>query len=289
VEVSGAEVVALHPMTIPALVSTLASHHSHFAAVIYFVGGYEEGRRLPLEEVIRVAHEHNVPVIVDAAAQLPPVANLWKFTGMGVYVVLFSGGKAIRGPQDTGLILGRTDIIHAARLNGSPHEQAIGRPMKCSKEAIAGFVAALQAFVREGDADDKKNEEVVQRLMKSVSKSPGVRTAHRVFPGHPSIQPNTIPRLYIDLPFSPVRPCDADSVDHGNPMAIVPDSPPTVLAHRLAKGEPGIVVHTSAEGIVINPQTLTLEEVDVVSRRIRDELNAMVNEGIIPRSASAKL
>ena len=103
-------------------------------AIFWFQGAMTGHGDLPLPEVIRVAKDHDIPVIVDAAAQLPPVSNLWHFTvELGAALVVFSGGKDLRGPQSSGLILGRRDLIEACALNGCPNH-SIGRPMKVGKE-----------------------------------------------------------------------------------------------------------------------------------------------------------
>src|SRR5215471_16732993 len=95
------------------------------------------------EDWIRVAHEHGIPCFNDAAADVPPVSNLWTYTQMGFDLVAFSGGKGMRGPQCAGLLLGRKDLIDAARLNNSPNSNAVGRGLKVAKEEIVGMVAAV--------------------------------------------------------------------------------------------------------------------------------------------------
>ena len=108
---------------------------------------------LSLEEVIEVAHARGVPVVLDAAAELPPVGNLTKFVSMGVDLVAFSGGKGVRGPQSTGMLVGRGDLMEAAWENAFSFNKAragIGRPMKVCKEEIVGLICALELFV---DAD----------------------------------------------------------------------------------------------------------------------------------------
>ncbi|MDA1279641.1 MAG: aminotransferase class V-fold PLP-dependent enzyme [Chloroflexi bacterium] len=108
-----------------------------------------------LEETVRVAHARGVPVIVDAAAEVPPRANLSKFHRIGADMVAFSGGKGIGGPQSTGLLAGKADLIEAAVMNSlnldSSHA-AIGRPMKVSKENIVGLVTAIQLFTDSDEA-----------------------------------------------------------------------------------------------------------------------------------------
>src|SRR5690606_2002869 len=88
-----------------------------------------------------------IPTFIDAAADVPPVDNLFKFQKIGFDLITFSGGKMIRGPQSTGLLFGRKDLIEAAKLNHSPYESPIGRPMKVNKEEIFGMYAALKAYL----------------------------------------------------------------------------------------------------------------------------------------------
>lgn len=117
------------------------------AAVVYFAGGHLNRNTLPLEFVIERAHARGVPVIVDAAAQLPPVSNLWHFTrNLGADVAIFSGGKMLRGPQNSGLAVGTETMIRGMQLNGPP-VQRIGRPMKVSKEAMIGLLAAVETYL----------------------------------------------------------------------------------------------------------------------------------------------
>jgi L-seryl-tRNA(Ser) seleniumtransferase len=142
------------------------------AAVAYVADAWA---RPPLPEVVAVAHARGVPVIVDAAAQLPPQSNLQRFIAEGADLVAFSGGKAIGGPQASGILCGRRDLVMAAalqhldmdiffddweppvrlidksRLRGAP-QHGIGRPCKAGKEEVIGLLTALQLFVAEGDA-----------------------------------------------------------------------------------------------------------------------------------------
>jgi uncharacterized pyridoxal phosphate-dependent enzyme len=145
------------------------------------------------EEWIRVAHEHGVPCFNDAAADVPPISNLWNYTQMGFDLVTFSGGKGMRGPQCTGLLLGRKDLIDAARLNNSPNSNSIGRGLKVAKEEIIGMVAAVDWFLAQDDAameaEFKKRADKISGELKKV---PTVET--RVF-----IPPvaNHVPHLLV--------------------------------------------------------------------------------------------
>ena len=98
---------------------------------------------LDFDVVVEIAHARGVPVVVDAASTIPPLDHLRRWIRRGADLVIYSGGKGIRGPQDSGLLAGRADLIEAARANGNPHA-AVGRGMKVSKEAMAGLWMALK-------------------------------------------------------------------------------------------------------------------------------------------------
>jgi len=121
------------------------------AAVYHTLAWFCVREALPLAQVAEVAHRAGVPVIVDAAAEVPPVQNLARFIQEGADLVAFSGGKAMRGPQSSGFLLGTRDLIEACRLNDNPY-MAIGRPMKVSKEEIVGLVKALECYVAKDHA-----------------------------------------------------------------------------------------------------------------------------------------
>lgn len=164
------------------------------AAVLYVPGSHLPQVALPLEQVIDIAHGKGVPVIVDAAAQLPPMENLWHFSrDLGADLVLFSGGKALRGPQGSGLMVGRPDLIEAARQNGAPF-QRWARPMKVSKEDIAGLVAAVTRFMSlDHAALHSAWLQTVDEWRESISEFSGVeaRTQLRNEAGQP------VPRLHV--------------------------------------------------------------------------------------------
>ena len=94
-----------------------------------------------------------MPVIVDAASECPPVSTLTRFWQAGADLIIFSGGKSIMGPQSTGLVIGRKDLIAGCAANGVPFA-TVGRPMKVSREEIIGFMKALELYLardHEGD------------------------------------------------------------------------------------------------------------------------------------------
>lgn len=116
----------------------------------HFFNAAEQGQ-ISREKWIEVAHRHGVPCFNDAAADVPPISNLWNYTQMGFDLVTFSGGKGLRGPQNAGLLLGRKDLIEAATWSNSPHDETVGRGMKVAKEQIVGMVAALDWYLSQTD------------------------------------------------------------------------------------------------------------------------------------------
>ena len=123
-------------------------------AIAYIIAPFfDEG--IGLQQTIEIAHKNNLPVILDAAAELPPRENLTKFISMGVDAVGFSGGKGIGGPQSTGILAGKRELLEAAQLhsfqNLNSTKPAIGRPMKVTKENIIGFITALKLFMEDDE------------------------------------------------------------------------------------------------------------------------------------------
>ena len=138
-------------------VETLAEYEAAFnerTVMAHFYNAAEQGR-ISREDWIRVAHAHGVPCFNDAAADVPPISNLWNYTKMGFDLVTFSGGKGIRGPQNAGLLLGRKDLIAAAAASNNPFD-GVGRGMKVAKEQIVGMVAAVDWFLSQSDAGMEK-------------------------------------------------------------------------------------------------------------------------------------
>lgn len=131
-----------------------AKINEHTTAIFFCAGAHLAGPALSLQKTIEIAEKYSIPVIVDAAAQLPPVSNLWHFTHeMGADLAIFSGGKALRGPQSSGLIVGKREFIEAVRANAAPH-QRLGRGFKASKEEIAGLLTAIEAYLTKDHAAD---------------------------------------------------------------------------------------------------------------------------------------
>lgn len=144
---SGARVVEVGDADETPVYELEGALNENTAAVFYFASALYARASLPLEEVIRIAHGRGVPVVVDAAAQLPPVDNLWRFTQMGADLVIFSGGKTLCGPQDSGLILGRADLIEDCIRFGAP-AHGVCRSGKISREAMAGLYTAIKLYLQ---------------------------------------------------------------------------------------------------------------------------------------------
>src|SRR5215475_3216752 len=128
--------------------------------------------KISREDWIRVAHQHNVPCFNDAAADVPPISNLWNYTQMGFDLVTFSGGKGLRDQKCTGLLLGKKELIEAAKKNNSPNSNTIGRGMKVAKEEIVGLVAAVDWFLKQDDAameaEYRRRADVIAKQLNSI-------------------------------------------------------------------------------------------------------------------------
>ncbi len=223
------------------------------AAVAYFVAfepvEFAKGGCLPIEKVIEIAHGRGVPVIVDAAAEVPPPENLHRFNDLGADLVVLSGGKEIAGPQSSGLVCGRRDLVEACAMNANPN-YGIGRPMKAGKEEIVGLVRALELYLEEDHAaKEGRREEAVAHLVATLGALEGVR-AKRVCPVPPGINPVTIPRAYVEW-------------DEAS-LGVTADE----ARERLLEGDPAVAVHAMPGRLVLNPQTLAPGEEKTVAERI---------------------
>lgn len=222
------------------------------ACLVWFAGALA-AKSPPLEAVIAIARKHRIPVLVDAAAQIPPVSNLWHYTRvLGCDGVVFSGGKGIRGPQAAGLVLGTGELIAGCRRLSSP-TQGIGRPLKVGKEELAGMLAAVQYTLDQDEAAMLASyETIVQNWIKALAGIAGV-TAERGFPSEAG-QPHARTLVRLDAGFRKTRDQVVD---------------------ELRTGEVWIEVAAPADDtIALNPQTLTSEEADIVAARLRQILTS---------------
>ena len=203
------------------------------------------------EEFVAIAKRHNIPTFIDAAADVPPVENLFKFQKIGFDMVTFSGGKMIRGPQSAGLLFGRKDLIEAAKLNSSPHECPIGRPMKVNKEEIFGMYAALKSYL-ERDHEDEWQEwlDRIKRISKILEKIPTVKSETKINPG----PANAFPGMIIKWDQTKIK------------------IKPGEVVTALDKGTPSIIAGGNDEILSVGVVLLKPNQVDVVARRIKEIL-----------------
>ena len=172
------------------------------ALVAYLISPWASPGALSLPETCAIAHEAGVPVLVDAAASLPPAENLRRFIAEGADLVVYSGGKAINGPQSSGILAGRPDLIRAARLNGSP-SHSIGRAAKAAKEDIVGLMVALERYLeRDHEAEVAAWRGQAEWVMRDLGGLPGVTATYQ----HGGMEHHT-PR--VELVFAPDAGIDA--------------------------------------------------------------------------------
>jgi len=214
-----------------------------------------EKHSIPHETFLSIAKKHKIPTFLDAAADVPPVENLFKFQQMGFDLVTFSGGKMIRGPQSAGLLFGRKDLIEAAKLNHSPHEAPIGRPMKVNKEEMFGMYAALKSYL-ERDHKKEWNDwlERAKTIAARLSAIPTVKTEIVVDPG-PS---NAFPSLMVDWDRQKVK--------------ITPEE----VFKALKEGSPSIVTGGHGERLMIGVVLLRPDQIDIVAQRVKQVLEHAV-------------
>ena len=232
------------------------------ACVLYFAGAHYAAGALPLAAVVEIAHERGVPVLVDAAAQIPPVAALWQYTrDLGADIAIFSGGKGLRGPQSSGLVLGRREIVEACYPNGSPH-QSIGRPMKVGKEEILGMVAAVEWSLSQDEAVVLAGyEAVVQGWLEGLREIDGVSAVR----GYPSEAGQPHGRAIVQI--APPCPLSRDKV-----------------VDALWEQNPRIAVSKIGEdAIALNPQTLEPGE----DRLVLDALRGVLTR--VPTPVAARV
>lgn len=218
------------------------------AAVCYSTGILFERYALPLETVVKIAHASGVPVIVDAAAQLPPSNNLWRYTQMGADLALFSGGKALCGPQNSGLAVGNEGIIQLMRDFSCPH-QGIGRQMKITKEDIVGLFVAIEQFIKR-DQEDWYNQLMnrAKKISKKLNKFSGIKSWILPTGRHGQKYPRVVAQLLPELKMARSE-----------------------LMKRLKNGKPAIEVGELDEdvnAIYVNPMGLKVSEEIILLNRI---------------------
>ena len=147
-------------------------------AMMHFTNFANAAGQIKVDEWVSVAKELKLPCMNDAAADTPPLSHLWDYANMGYDLITFSGGKAMRGPQCAGLLIGREDLVHYALLNNSPFEDTLARGQKVGKEEIIGMIKALELYLAEDhDALAREWQQRLNTVSTQITKIPGVSTA----------------------------------------------------------------------------------------------------------------
>jgi L-seryl-tRNA(Ser) seleniumtransferase len=216
--------------------------------MIFYNNNNKEGR-IQDEEFVRLGKKHAIPTFNDAAADVPPVDNLWKYTHMGFDLVTFSGGKGIRGPQSAGLLLGSKSLIEAARLNAPPNGNTVGRGLKVNKEEMLGMLVALELFLEKDHArENREFEKRAEAVRSGAAAVPGVKAEVFV----PEVA-NHVPHVRISW----------DGADEAAAAAAV---------KAMKDGEPSIGIRNEGNALVIGVWMMRPGEEKIVARRLRQVL-----------------
>jgi uncharacterized pyridoxal phosphate-dependent enzyme len=215
-------------------------------AMMHFSNFANASGQIKVDEWVKLAHENNLPAFIDAAADTPPVSNLWNFAKMGYDLIAFSGGKAIRGPQCAGLLIGKKEFVANALLNNSPHEDVIGRSQKVGKEEIVGMVKALEIYLNEDHAAiEKEWWRRLDAISSEVTRVRGVTTSYHV----PDVA-NHVPHMNI----------------FWDPRRI--SLSPRDASKAMREGKPSVVIGGSESGLGMSSFMLKPGEEKIIAARL---------------------
>lgn len=220
-------------------------------AMMFFLNFADPSGKIKMAEYVALGKKHNLPTFIDCAADVPPASRLSEYTRLGFDLVTFSGGKGLRGPQSAGLLVGRKDLIEAARLNASPFSDSIGRGMKVNKEELLGMLAAVERYTSLDHAAERRQwEKDIKLIADSVA---GIRSV-TIEPYEPEIA-NHVPHMRIRWDESVVKIA------------------PVEVVRKLREGEPSIELTPSGrDHIALNTWMLEAGEARLVARRLREVL-----------------
>lgn len=223
-------------------------------AMLWFLNANNLEGKIKDVEFVELGKKHGIPTFNDCAADVPPVENLWKYTQMGFDLVCFSGGKGIRGPQSAGLLLGRKDLIAAARKNAPPNGSTVGRGMKVNKEEILGMLIALEVYLaKDFQQEWAMWEAQIKHISDAAASVPGVTPIYHV----PAIA-NHVPSVRIKWDQTKVKISPADA------------------RKALLNGHPSIETMGGDESVDITTWMLNPGEERIVAKRLREILKAAV-------------
>ena len=217
-------------------------------ALLWFLNIQSDKGRITHQQWVDLGKKHNIPTMIDIAADVPPVENLWKFNDMGFDLVCVSGGKAMRGPQSAGLLMGKKKYIDAARLSMPPRGSTIGRGMKVNKEEILGMYVALEKFVAtDHDKEWKMLEDRAAHIANAAKSVKGVTVESYAPP-----LGNHTPSLRVSWDTTKLTP--------------------KALQEALRNGNPSIEVVGEPTGISMTAWMLKPGEEKIVATRLKEEL-----------------
>ena len=238
---------------IPILIETreeLLNAISDRTALMWFLNKNNSFGQLNHEEWVGIAKQFHIPTMIDIAADIPPVENLWKYNDIGFDLVCVSGGKAIAGPQSTGILMGKKNLISAARLNACPHG-GIGRGHKVNKEDIIGMYVALEKYINlDHKAEWQMWEERVKTIVTAIKKIPGIHVTTYVPP-----VANHTPTIAISWDSFKIKMTTAQ------------------LINNLRVGTPSIEVMPDKDSLNLSVFMLKDGEDKIVAGRIHQELS----------------
>ncbi len=222
-------------------------------ALLWFLNIQSDKGSITHEEWVALGKKHNIPTMIDIAADVPPVSNLWKFNEMGFDLVCISGGKAIRGPQSAGILMGKKDLIAAARLSMPPRGSTIGRGMKVNKEEVVGMYVALDHYLKyDHEKEWKEWEKRIATIQDGIKNLNGINTEVKV-----PVLGNVTPTLHVTWDINKVKITTKE------------------LQERLRNGNPSIEVVGNEEAhISITSWVMKSGEDKIVAKRLKEELSA---------------
>ncbi|MDA0843475.1 MAG: aminotransferase class V-fold PLP-dependent enzyme, partial [Bacteroidetes bacterium] len=219
-------------------------------AMLWYLNANTENGEVKWEEFLAIAKKYNIPTMIDCAADVPPVENLFRFTKMGFDMVTFSGGKGLRGPQSAGLLLGKRKYVEAARMHTPPRGETIGRGMKVNKEEVLGMLVALELYLgKDHDAEWKMWESQIQLISDAALSVNGVETEVHVPP-----HANHVPSLRISWNEKKVK-----------------ISPPD-FRKELMEGHPSIQTVGGSDSVGITTWMMQPGQERIVAKRVKEIL-----------------
>lgn len=217
--------------------------------MLFFLNKAEPNGQIKAEEFVKIGKARGIPTMNDAASDATPRENLWKYTQMGFDLVIFSGGKALRGPQASGLLMGRKDLIEASLPAMSPYG-GIGRGMKVGKEELCGLLAAVERYLKvDHQAEWRELEARVSTIRGALKGARGVKTDR-----HIPVIANEVPHVTVEWDESAPRALTAQQV-----------------GEKLLAGDPPIHVQRPGKGqLLISVWMMRGNEPEIVGKRLRE-------------------